>query len=327
MTTHDIVVVGASAGGVKALRTLVAALPASYRGALLVVMHLNPRGQSRLAEILAQIGTLPAVTASDGMAIQPGRIHIAPNDQHMLVDRGVLRTVRGPKENRHRPSIDPLFRSAAWTYGPRVVGVVLSGSLDDGSAGLWAIKSCGGITVAQEPEESEYPEMPVNALMRMQVDHRLRLAQIADLLVQLAQEPVDPQPAHQPPETIKLEIDAAQLKTDVETTERLGALSPFTCPACRGALWEIEEAGHLRYRCHVGHAYAPASLLVEQDDAVEKSVFIALRAVEEKAVTLRRLASRWPDQLAAIKTDYEKRARELEVAASTLKEVLAGTKR
>ena len=325
MATHDIVAIGASAGGVKALRALVAGLPADYPGTLLVVMHVNAHATSRLAEILEHAGALPASTASDGMPIHPGRIYVAPNDQHMLVERGVLRTVRGPKENRHRPAVDPLFRSAAWTYGPRTIGVVLSGNLDDGSAGLWAVKSCGGTTVVQEPGQSEFPDMPMNALLRMQVDHRLPLKAIAELLARLAQQPVDPPPTD-PPESIKIEIDAAKLHGDIDSTDRLGAPSPFTCPACRGALWEIEEGGALRYRCHVGHAYAPATLMVEQSEAVEQSIFLALRAVEEKATTLRRLAQRWPEQLAHLRTNYEKRARELDIAATTLKDLLAGQK-
>ena len=327
MATRDIVAIGASAGGVKALQTLVAALPADYRGALLVVLHISPRATSHLAEILQRAGSLPAVSGHDGMAIEPGRIHVAPTDHHMLVERDQLRIVRGPRENRHRPAIDPLFRSAAWAYGPRVVGVVLTGNLDDGSAGLWAIKSCGGIAVVQEPGEAEHPEMPMNALLRTKVDHRLPLPKIAELLVRLAKELLDAGIPHPRPRTLELEIEAAKLNGDVDSAERLGSLSPFTCPACRGALWEMEEDGHLRYRCHVGHAYSPASLVFDQDDAVEQSIFVALRAVEEKATALRRLAARWPNQASAVKTDYESRARELDVAAETLKGILAGVKR
>jgi two-component system chemotaxis response regulator CheB len=291
-------------------------------------MHLSPRMPSRLAELLAKAGPLPAVTAVDGMAIQTGRIHVAPSDRHMLIERDRLRVVRGPSENRQRPAIDPLFRSAAWAYGPQVVGVVLTGNLDDGSAGLWAVKSCGGITVVQEPAEAEHPEMPMNALLRSKVDHRLPLAQIADLLGTLARRPASEYPPDAPRETLQLEIEAAKLNGDASTADRLGLLSPFTCPACRGALWEMEEDGQLRYRCHVGHAYSPDSLMLDQSGTVEQSLFVALRAVEEKAMMLRRMSERWsPDRSHGLKESYEDRARELDVAADTLKSILAGDKR
>src|SRR5262249_5443581 len=152
-------------------------------------------------------------------------------------------------------------RSAAWAYGPRVVGIVLTGDLDDGSAGLWAIKSCGGTTVVQEPAEADHPEMPTNALMHMRIDHRLPLPEIAQLLARLARQPIDSPAVKLVPESIEVEIEAAKLHGTMADTDRLGVLSPFTCPACRGALWEMEEGGSLRYRCHVGHAYSEGSLL------------------------------------------------------------------
>jgi two-component system chemotaxis response regulator CheB len=321
---RDIVVIGASAGGLAALKQLSTALPADYRGALFVVMHISPEAHSELPSILSRAGALPAVHATDAMPIQHGRIHVAPPDYHLLLERGLVRVVHGPRENRHRPAIDPLFRSAAWSYGPRVVGVVLSGHLDDGTAGLWAIKSCGGITVVQDPTEAHHPEMPMNALMHNHVDHRLTAEGIAALLTQLALESPSELEWPDPPSTLGREVEAAKLQQSLSRGGGLGALSPYTCPACRGALWEMEEGDHLRYRCHVGHAYSQASLMVDQSLAVEQSLFAALRATEEKATALRRLAERWPDRIPDVKRDYEQRAGDLERSADVLRRMLAG---
>lgn len=318
------VTIGASAGGVETLRRLVGELPEDCAGALFVVVHVNAEARSELAAILRRAGRLPAVRAEDGMPIKHGQIHVAPPNQHLLLERGRLGVVHGPLENPHRPAIDPLFRSAAWTYGPRVVGVVLSGSLDDGSAGLWAIKSCGGTTIVQEPSEALYPDMPANAMMHNRIDYRLLLSDIASKLVQLAAEPIPDLPPFSPPESIKDELEFIRFNGGMQEIGRLGNISPFTCPTCRGALWEIDECGHLRYRCHTGHAFSQDSLLLEQGSAAEESLYTALRAVEEKAGALRRLAERWSGRSPNIRGDYERRANELESTANVLRGLLAG---
>ena len=320
---RDIVVIGASAGGVDALKKLAAALPADYPGAVFIVMHISPEAHSELPAILSRVGVLPAVGATDEMPIQHGRIHVAPPDFHLLVERGLLRVVQGPRENRHRPAIDPLFRSAAWAYGPRAVGVVLTGNLDDGTAGLWAIKSCGGTTIVQEPTEADHPQMPMNALMHNRIDHRLPLEGIAALLTRLAQEAPDPFEPREPALTLEDEVQFAKLNRVLHDMGELGRLSPFTCPSCRGALWELEEGEHLRYRCHTGHAYSQASLLVDQGVAVEEGLYTAMRAVHEKAAALRRLAERWPENMPGVKRDYEQRASELDQSADVLRAMLA----
>lgn len=323
--TRDIAVVGTSAGGVRALQELVSQLPSDHAGALFVVMHTSREMRSLLAAILARAGPLPAVPAEDGMAVEPGRIHVAPANHHLLLEPGRMRVVQGPEENRHRPAIDPLFRSAAWAYGPRVVGVVLTGTLDDGTAGLWAVKSCGGVTVVQDPAEAEHPDMPMNALTHNRIDHRLPIAEIAALLARLAREPLPASPPRgDSPAGIGDEVEFAKLGSDMAAMARLGTLSPFTCPACRGALWELQDGGHLRYRCHTGHAYSQSSLLIEQTESIEQNLYAAMRAVEEKAAALRRLATRWPEHLPSVKDDYEQRARALDAAAETLKRILGG---
>jgi two-component system chemotaxis response regulator CheB len=324
--TRDIVVIGASAGGISALKLLVARLPADFPGSIFVVVHLSPEARSNLAAILGGAGPLRTVPAVDGMEIQPGTIYTAPADQHLLVETGRLRVVRGPRENRHRPAVDPLFRSAAWAYGPRVVGVVLSGYLDDGTAGLWAVKSCGGITVVQDPGEAEYPDMPSNALMHNRIDHRLPLAEIAELIVGLARQPADMSQSASPAPGIATEVGFANMEGDMQDMAQLGNLTAFTCPSCRGALWELEEGGHLRYRCHTGHAFSQGSLQVEQTMAMEEGLYNALRAVEEKAAALRRLAERWPDSMPGVRRDYEQRALELDDSAEVLRSMLAGVK-
>jgi two-component system chemotaxis response regulator CheB len=319
---HDIVVIGASAGGVEALQRLAAGLPADYKGSIFVVVHRSPEARSEFDRILSRAGVLPAAHAIDGQAFAPGHIYIAPPDRHLLIERGRMLVVRGPRENRHRPAIDPLFRSAAWAYGPRVVGVVLTGNLDDGTAGLWAIKSCGGTTIVQEPEDAEHPQMPINALMHNRIDHRLPLDRIPGTLVRLLSEPPPSSAPAQPPKTLLDEIEFAKMNRDLRTTGPLGRPSAFTCPSCRGALWELEEGGHLRYRCHTGHAYSQQSLLIDQTSAMEESLYTALRAVEEKAAALRRLAERWPEQVPGVRHGYDERARELDRTADQLRALL-----
>lgn len=322
---RDVVAIGASAGGIDALKRLVDALPPQYRGALFVVVHISPEAHSALPAILTRACRLPAVHAIDRMPIEHGRIHVAPPDHHLLVEPGTLRVVQGPRENRQRPAVDPLFRSLAWAYGPRAVGVVLSGHLDDGTAGLWAINSCGGTTIVQEPNEADPPEMPLNALMHNRIDHRLPLEGIAALLTALEQQTIDPFARPDPPPQLEDEVEFAKLQRSLHHMGGLGRLSPFTCPSCRGALWELEEGDHLRYRCHTGHAYSQASLLVDQGAAVEESLYAA-RAIEEKAAALRRLAARWPDRLPDVRRDYEQRAGELQQSADVLRSMLAGQK-
>ena len=320
-----IVVIGTSAGGVSALRALVALLPSDYPGAIFIVLHLSAEAPSVLPELLQRAGPLPVEWATDGQPIVGGRILLAPADCHMLIEQNYVTVVRGPKENRHRPAIDPLFRSAAWAFGPRVIGVVLTGSLDDGTAGLWAIKSCGGTTVVQDPGDAEYAQMPANALMHNRIDHRLPLAEIPALLASLASKTVPPRPAEAPPQRLKDEVEYAKMNRDLRDMNSLGTLSPFTCPSCRGALWELEESGHLRYRCHTGHAYTHASLLIDQNSAIEEAMYMALRAVEEKAAALRRISERWDERFPAMKADYDQRAGEMDNTAEVLRSLLSGT--
>jgi two-component system chemotaxis response regulator CheB len=286
---RDVVVVGASAGGVRALTKLVRAVPQELPAAILAVVHIPPDSRSELATVLDQAGPLPARTAREGDPLGKGRIYVAPPDHHLLVEGGRLRLTRGPRENRVRPCIDTLFRSAAVDLGPRVVGVVLSGALDDGTAGLWAVKDRGGVAVVQEPAEAEFPDMPQSALSHVDVDHVLPAAEIGSKLAALAAEPTmkpTAVPAAMAAEA-RIEMGHNPLENGVL---RLGRPSRNACPECHGSLVEIREGPIVRYRCHTGHAYSLRTLLADTDAGVEKALWNAVRAFEERSFVLRTMA-------------------------------------
>jgi two-component system chemotaxis response regulator CheB len=293
MPGRDIIVVGASAGGVEALGALVRGLPADLPAAVFVVLHVPPHGTSVLPNILRRAGPLPADHARDGEEIKPGRIYIGPPDFHMLIKNGSIRLARGPTENSHRPAIDPLFRTAARRYGRRVVGVVLSGVLDDGTAGLLAIKGQGGLAIVQHPDDALYPGMPQSALDVVSIDYTLPVADIGPLLARLAATPLAPAPPPAVSAEMEVETDMAELELDaMQTFDRPGIPSTFACPECNGVLWELHEGDLIRYRCRVGHAWSPDSLLAKQSDALEAALWSALRALEERAALAIKMAER-----------------------------------
>jgi two-component system chemotaxis response regulator CheB len=293
MPGRDIIVIGASAGGVEALMELVR-LPPDLPAAVFVVLHLPAGSMSVLPSILNRAGTLPGVHPQEGQAIQPGRIYVAPPDFHLLVKNGTVRLTRGPRENRNRPAADPLFRTAARAYAARVVGVVLSGALDDGTAGLAAIKSAGGVAVVQDPAEALYPGMPSNARDQVAVDYCLPVAEIARLLARLVREPIPgPNRSHALILTKEMtrEADMSELDpTELQNPERPGTPSVFGCPDCGGVLWELEEGNLMHFRCRVGHAWSPDSLLAQQVESLETALWTALRALEESVALSRQLA-------------------------------------
>lgn len=289
MATKDIIVVGASAGGMEALAKLVAGLPEGLPAAVFVVWHTAPGVKSILPRVLKKAGTLPALHPADGDPIKPGTIYVAPADHHMLLERGYIRVTKGPKENRFRPAIDPLFRSAAYVYGPRVIGVVLTGGLDDGTAGLWTIKLRGGVAVVQEPSEAVIDSMPLSALSNVEVDHKLPVSEIGPLLGRLAQQPAPAArelPADEQRKT-RQEIKIAQEEHGLEENiMEFGELSPFTCPECRGVLTQLREGSILRFRCHTGHAFSANTLLESSAEQVEARLWDAVRAIDETVMLL-----------------------------------------
>lgn len=301
MQNRDIVVIGGSAGALEPLQRLLGEPPADLPATLFVVVHTAPNAPSALCRILDGAGPLPTELARDGLTFEPGRVYVAQPDLHLLLDDRRMLLRRGPRENLSRPAIDPLFRSAAAAHGARVIGLLLSGMLYDGASGLRAIKRCGGIAVVQDPADALYPDLPRHALQLSEVDYSPSAADLPKLLVALVAEPAGPSP--EVPEDIRLEVRiAAQAGVQVERPVAL------TCPGCGGALREITEGELLRYRCHVGHAYDADLLLGAHTDGVERALWSALRALEERAALLRRmarqqsinsaLASRWAEQAA-----------------------------
>jgi len=288
---HDVICIGASAGGVGALAKLVQGLPADIPAAFFVVLHVLPKSPSMLPEILSRSGKLPATHPEDHTPIEYGHIYIAPPDHHLILERGYIRVIRGPKENRHRPSIDVLFRSAASAYGPRAVGVVLTGALDDGTAGLLALKRCGDTAIVQDPADAAYPDMPRSAIAHVAVDYILPLAPIVHEIVNLAYTEVDERMEQPVPKDIQNEVAQAKMELAHQKDDiRVGTPSQYSCPECGGVLWEIQDGKLLRFRCRVGHAFTVDSMMAEQSDAIEEAMWTALKVLEEQASISRKMA-------------------------------------
>ena len=310
---HDIVVIGASAGGVEALMTLARALPADLPAAIFVVLHLPPEGESALPKILSRAGALPAAHPEDGERIARGRIYVAPPDYHLLVEQGVVRVVRGPRENRSRPAADPLFRSAARAYGGRVIAVVLSGMLDDGTAGLIAVRDRGGISIVQDPVDTLFSGMAESAIKYDHPTYIMPVSEIGPLLVRLTHEPAGED--YEVSSAMEEEASAAAFDfAAIEDTSKPGRPSVFGCPECGGVLWEMDEGEIIRYRCRVGHAFTAESLVAEQSVQLEAALWAALRGLEEKAALVHRLAKRsreiGGERIAARYTEQEHEARQ-----------------
>ena len=288
MGFRHVIVVGTSAGGIEALRTIAAGLTPAVRAPILVVAHLSPHAPSVLDQVIARAGPLPAETARDGVRLEPARIYVAPPDCHLLVEPGVARVSKGPRENRFRPAIDPLFRSAAQVYGPAAIGIVLTGSLDDGTAGLWAIKRLGGTAIVQDPAEAMFPDMPRSALAHVQVDHVAELTRMAPLLEELTREEHVPEPGTVGiATTLEMEVEIAKDRNARDAgVEDFGDPSPFACPDCHGVLLKLDEDGRVRFRCHTGHAYSIESLVAGATEGIEHALWTAIRALEEAALIM-----------------------------------------
>lgn len=322
MATRDLVVIGASAGGVEALKLLVAGLPADLPAAILVCVHVPATAESVLAKILSRNGPLPAKSAVHGEEWKRGHIYVAPPDCHLLTLGRRLRLSRGPRVNSHRPAIDPLFRAAARQHGPRVIGVVLSGVLDDGTVGMTAIKQHGGVTVVQSPSDALYPSMPESVLEHVAVDRTESARDIAAVLAELTREEIEIDVTREERGNGAMPTDELELEESNEE-ELDGPPTMFTCPECNGSLWELSDSDTLRYRCHVGHAYAPDSLLASQSEALEEAMWAAYRALRESAALAKRLADRAGlQELPAVAAKYEVRAREALERANLLRSVL-----
>jgi len=292
MPAPCVIVVGASAGGVSTLLELAAGLPEDINAVIGVVLHVGGN-TSLMPELLAARGPLPAVHAADGEPLVAGRVLVAPPDHHMMFTRDAVRLTRGPRENHARPAIDPLFRSVALAWGPRAIGVVLTGALDDGTAGLAAIKASGGTAIVQDPRTAVEPSMPASAIANVAVDACLAVADIpAAFAARVGQVPADPGVA--PPPGLVLENRIFEGKQTMhETLQNLAAVarpSALTCPECGGGLWELKDTRPLRYRCHTGHGFSARTLESAQAELAEHSIWNSVRTLREREVLLRRLA-------------------------------------
>jgi two-component system chemotaxis response regulator CheB len=318
--TRDIIVIGGSGGGLEALRTLVRGFEPDLPAAVFVVLHVG--AYSNLAYVLTKAGPLPAVPAVSGQRFERGRIHVAVPGFHLLLHDGHMLLRRGPHENLARPAIDPLFRSAAASFGSRAVGVVLSGALSDGAAGLQAIKRCGGVAVVQDPADALNASMPRSAMRHVDVDHVCRIDDMARRLARLACEPAGPTPDI--PLDIRVEAAiAAQELSDMRVDDMLGTPCRFTCPECHGALWEIEDESMLRFRCHVGHAFVADTVLASQGEEIDRLLGTLLRSHQERAALAQRLAEHErANDRHALAQHLEKRARDYEHDVEIMRKLL-----
>jgi two-component system chemotaxis response regulator CheB len=322
-----IVVIGASAGGQEAVCKLIAAMPKELNAAIFIVLHVSRNGLTNfLTTRLQKCTSLQCSPAAEGQVIQKGHIYIAPVDHHLILKAGTMHLRRGPAENRWRPSIDVLFRSAAVYYGQHVIGIILTGLLDDGTSGMQAIKKCGGTCIVQDPGEASYPDMPQSVLDNTMVDYVLPVTGMADAIEEtIATKTIT---GLQAPAAITAEVQLIEKTiTAIEDVSKLGSHTVYTCPDCGGGLWETTDGEHTRYRCHIGHAYSESDLLKKQFESLNATLWVALRMMEERKNLLNKISRQ--DQSKNLHTLvklHTERARELEIHINNLKELLFNIK-
>lgn len=291
--------IGASAGGVIALAELFKSLPEDFDAYIFVVLHLSPFSPSVLPQILSRAGRLKAVHPEDGEKMKRNVIYVAPPDHHLLIEKDKLIVKKGPKENRFRPSIDALFRSAAYSYGARVTGLVLSGLLDDGTSGLWSVKRQGGTSVIQDPADADFPQMPQNVIEYVDVDHAVSIHEMGALLNRLTKEP-----AAETTSLSKEELELLHTEVTIAAQDNAfemgilekGPLTPLTCPECQGALVQFTEGRIKRYRCHTGHAFTDSALLAGVTKTVEENLWKSIRGLEEAIIILQQAARQFESE-------------------------------
>lgn len=319
-----IIVIGGSMGAFGVLKQVCADLPADLPAAVFIVLHVARDSRDSFAGALDGLSALPVSNAADGERIEGGYIYVAPADHHLLVMGDSMRLGHGPRENMFRPAIDPLFRSAAISHGPRAIGVVLSGYLNDGASGLAAIKQCGGTTVVQNPLDARADDMPLSALESTEVDYRGPAADLGAMLARLAQEAHGP--ARPVPRELRLEVDIALGRPcDTPTLAQLADPVAMSCPACGGVLSEIRNSRPVRYRCQVGHGFTAHVLDTEQEQPADEALRVALRIIEERLTLLNRMArdDRSNHRLKSAAM-YEDRAAEFERSATVIRDALLG---
>ena len=308
---NKIIAIGASTGGLRALKQMLPDLPADLPAAVFVVMHIGA-GESVLPRVLGSHCKLPVQHATDGAPIESGKVFVAPPDHHLVLEADRMRLSRSARENHARPAIDPLLRSAAVAYRERVIGVILTGNLDDGTVGLQAIKAYGGMAIVQDPDEAEASSMPLSASRFVDTDYCLPLADIAPTLARLAVQANAEEQCTNHHRVIDMEnLVALTDHIDEKQLDAIASRSTQTCPECGGTVWTIDGSNPLRFRCHTGHAYTAQSMLEHRNDAAEQAVWAAVRALHERYTLLRRLAD------GAKEHGYDKQAEEYEASAET----------
>jgi two-component system chemotaxis response regulator CheB len=314
MDKRNIIVIGASAGGFEAIKTIVKDLPENLEASVFIVWHMAADMRGVLPDVLNRIGKLPAANAYDGEPIRNGRIYVAPPDRHLLLEKGLVRITRGPKENRFRPAVDPLFRSAAVVYGSQVIGIILSGALDDGTAGLWAIKQQSGVTIVQDPADAEVSSMPEHAVNAMKVDHVASANDIGAIVTRLVNEQISGQKEAEtePDQQTQMEVlIAMENKEASKHVFEYGELSQYTCPECHGVLTALREGDRIRFRCHTGHAFSADSLLSGISENIEESLWSTIRSIQESTFLLNHMGDHFAEanqsKIAAV---YFKKAKE-----------------
>lgn len=321
-TAHNVFVLGASLGGVDAMIRIAAHLPPSFSAPVLLAQHLGPH-TSTLPELLSYKGPNRAKFGEQGEVPVAGTIYIAPPDHHMLIEHGKIRVWKGPKVNHTRPAIDPLFRSAAMEYGSRTIGVVLTGLLDDGTAGLMAIKECGGLTVVQHPNDAQEPSMPLSALANMEVDYVSTNEDMPKLLRALA--PAKPRRSCVAvPGALQAEHVALFGGADMRHLHSIGTPSAFTCPDCGGTLFELNDRRPVRFTCHTGHAYSLRTLAATREETTDSALWAGLRALQEKEAIVRRLADVQRARSAGDEIASVKEADALALASAMLRRLIEG---
>lgn len=316
MARKSIVVIGASAGGVEALQRLIHALPPDLPAAVFVVLHTSPQSPTTLATILGLRALIEVTDAVDGEPIEFGHVYVAVPNRHLQIERGRVRVINGPRENRHRPAIDALFRSAAIAYGPETIGVILTGLLDDGSVGTAVIKQTGGTTIVQDPSDAMFAPMPHNAILTSPPDLILPLADIPDAIVRIVRES-QKEPASEPQRGIAL------MQKHPDNEKKPGEVSVYTCPECSGSLWEVKDGTVTRFECRVGHSYTLPALVEDNFETLEKAMWVALRTIEESISLSKRMVARARDQgHNGVALRWEEQARSKAEDARTLRDIL-----
>jgi two-component system chemotaxis response regulator CheB len=321
MDIKNIIVIGASAGGIKAIYQLIERIPPDLPLAIFIVIHISKNSQPDIiAQQLQKKTAYTCLMAQDNEEIKSGHIYLAPTNHHLLVKKGYMRLIDGPHENRWRPSIDVLFRSAAAVYDSKVIGIILSGMLDDGTSGMSAVKRCGGTCLVQDPSEAEYIDMPVNVINNVNVDYQVPIADMGYIIDDILSKPHGP--SLPIPEDVKLEAEITErMVSDVDAMSKIATPSDLTCPDCGGRLSQINNEPN-RYRCHTGHVYIEPVLLDKQGEALEESIWASIRMMEERRNLLQNIA--WRNERAnnVDPNNYQQAAERLNVHIERMKQLL-----